>query len=87
MSLTALNMATLGGLDQGDNVALNMGSLGMLRGGDPIVIPPEHGGGGTAAVPGTWKHPYTIKEELRAQIMREDEELMTVIVAAMRILK
>lgn len=73
MSLTSLNMASLGELDRGGLATLNAASLGLLRIGevDGKEINPTYDR--------AWHRPDPIKERR----LREDDEILAVIVAYM----
>lgn len=85
MAISPITIATHGLLNSPLSVAAVRGRLRIDTG--VVVKPPGGGGkkGGLAAVPGTWEHPYVIREKLLEQIKREDEEILAIIQAFMEL--
>ena len=84
MAISPITIATQGLLDSPLAVAA---IRGHLRADAGPVAPPTPGGGGVSGMPGQWEHPYVLKERLRDQIEREDEEILAIIMAFMEIPK
>ncbi len=85
MAISPIAIATEGYL----NSPLSVSVLGYLT----IAVGPAvrivEGGGGfiLTGVPHKWKHPAVQMDELMEQIRREDEEILIIIMAAMRYLQ
>jgi len=85
VTISPIAIATHGLLNSPLSVAAVRGHL-IIDDGD-VPIPPidiRNPGGDSSGV--RWKSPYVIQDELRAQLEREDEEILAIIMAAVRIL-
>ena len=81
MAISPIAIATQGVLNSPLSVAAVRGHLTI----EAIIVSPP-GGGGIRPRPGEWVHPFVLKEQLWDQIEREEEEIIAIIVAAMRII-
>lgn len=84
MAVIPLDVATRGLLDSPLSVSVD-GYLSL--GGAPVPPPKPPPGGGGRPVRGTWEHPYHKLERLQAQLEREDEEILAIIMAALKVLQ
>jgi hypothetical protein len=85
MAISPITIATQGVLNSPLAVAAVRGhlTLGVIPPIDPLNLP----GGGGSHVQGTWKHPFVVAEERRMRLIREDDEILAIIMAAMRYLQ
>jgi len=82
MAISPITIATHGLLNSPLSVAAVRGRLRI----ETAVPPTGPGGGGVSPVPGQWVHPYELKERLWDQIMREEEEIIAIIIAAAKVI-
>jgi hypothetical protein len=82
MAISPITIATQGVLNSPLAVAAVRGHLTL-----GVIPPTVKPGSGSSFVRGTWKHPYVLQEERRQQILMEDDEIMAIIIAAMRYLQ
>jgi hypothetical protein len=83
MAISPITIATQGLLNSPLSVAAVRGRLTI---GD-IPVPPTRPPGGNSGTAATWISPYVLRDRRRAQIEREDEEILAVIMAFMELFK
>lgn len=86
MAISPITIATQGLLNSPLSVAAVRGRL-RIGTVPPVPPTPDRPPGGSSAMAATWVHPYVLKENLRDQIEREDEEILAVIMAFMEMFR
>lgn len=80
MAISPIAIATHGLLNSPLSVSAIRGRLTIVSEAGEVI--PGPGGG----MHGTWEHPFLRMERMRDQILREDEEILAIIMAAMRVI-
>ena len=83
MAISPITIATHGLLNSPLSVAAVRGRLRVET--QTGIVTEGPGGGGVSGMPGTWEHPYVIRERLWDQIKREDDEILAIIMAFMEL--
>jgi len=84
MAISPITIATHGLLNSPLSVAAIRGRLRIEAAAPPTG---PGGGGHMGGVRGEWVHPFVLKEQLWEQILREEDEILAIIMAAVRIIR